>query len=269
MTLTTTVIASSNGAPEAPARLCTTDSDARWFVNYTDQPGIGRTTAICHFNTRTAARDFARGKRGYIIRVTDGPDGGASFAEFVGDFEPSAQEVRRIEGLTGRPLPASESAKGWRCASQCCATRPAEMTHQEIITMARYAPKPAGSPLGKRIEALISASGYSRTGLASATGVPVTTLKRLVTEASPNPRLETLTALSKALGVSIAELLEGDAPTKGHAPMEREALVKEVDAFKEEVSVAAARGALRHEDITLLRSVMDHAVAKNAHGEKH
>ena len=93
-------------AIDAPARLRTTDSDARWFVNYTNQPGIGRTTAVCHFHTRQAARHFARGKRGYIIRVTDGPEGGASFAEFVGGFEPSAQEVRRIEGLTGRPVPA-------------------------------------------------------------------------------------------------------------------------------------------------------------------
>lgn len=105
-TIAATHLQPTNDAPEAPARLRTTDSDARWFVNYTNQPGIGRTTAVCHFLTRKAARHFARGKRGYIIRVTDGSDGGASFAEFVGDFEPSAQEVRRIEGLTGRPVPA-------------------------------------------------------------------------------------------------------------------------------------------------------------------
>lgn len=135
--------------------------------------------------------------------------------------------------------------------------------------MARYAAKPAGSPLGERLQALITASGYSRTGLASATGVPVTTLKRLVTEESPNPRLETLTALSKALGVSITELLEGDAPTKEVDPKARDSLMREIDAFKGEVAVAAGRGALHHEDITLLRAVMDHAVEKNTRGEKH
>lgn len=132
--------------------------------------------------------------------------------------------------------------------------------------MARYAAKPAGSPLGKRLEALIESRGMSRTGLAQATGVPVTTLKRLVTETAPNPRLETLTLLSKALGVSMAYLLEGEPQTAGKDPALRETLTREADTFKEEVARAVAQGRLAAEDLELLSQVLAHAVEKNARG---
>lgn len=85
--------------------------DVLWSANYTEQPGIGRTTQTGTFATLRAARHFMADKRGYILRVSDGGHrldpsrGEARFVEYAGDFEPSAQEGRLIMAVTGQEPP--------------------------------------------------------------------------------------------------------------------------------------------------------------------
>jgi DNA-binding XRE family transcriptional regulator len=60
--------------------------------------------------------------------------------------------------------------------------------------------------LGKRLQRLRLAAGLSQEGLACRAGIGRVTLVRLE-RGEQSPRYETLVALSKALGVGLAELL--------------------------------------------------------------
>lgn len=101
-----------------PAESPQNDAESRpreqvtWGVNYTEQPGIGRTTETRTFPTLREAREFAADKRGYITRISDGgnridpSEGSTRFHEYIGDFEPSAQEGQIIRAMTGEDAPA-------------------------------------------------------------------------------------------------------------------------------------------------------------------
>jgi predicted RNA methylase len=83
-----------------------------WFVAYTDQPGTGRTTETKRFSTLAEAKAFSKGKHGYITRHSDGGNAvstkntTAKFVEYFGDFEPTAQEGKQIQHITGEKAPA-------------------------------------------------------------------------------------------------------------------------------------------------------------------
>jgi len=79
-----------------------------WFVNYTEQPNTGRTTETKHFSSLKSAKEFAKGKHGYITKTSDGASdfnakdkGSTDVVEYFGEFEPSAQEVQNIKNITG------------------------------------------------------------------------------------------------------------------------------------------------------------------------
>jgi transcriptional regulator with XRE-family HTH domain len=65
-----------------------------------------------------------------------------------------------------------------------------------------------GSPEGEKIRRLRLKTGMSQEGLAQRVGVTTHTIWRLENGPTFNPRLETLRALAKALGVPLKELLD-------------------------------------------------------------
>jgi DNA-binding XRE family transcriptional regulator len=71
---------------------------------------------------------------------------------------------------------------------------------------------PADEPaMGQRIQKLRRAAGYSQTGLARATGIPVGTIKNWE-QGIRTPRIDSAAKVCKALGVSVEALLvENDA----------------------------------------------------------
>jgi hypothetical protein len=87
-----------------------------WFVNWTEQANVGRTSETRMFDTLREARQFADGKHGYITRQTDGGnrigtnDSATTFVEYFGEFQPSAQEAQSIKRLTGAEAPTAPQA---------------------------------------------------------------------------------------------------------------------------------------------------------------
>ena len=84
-----------------------------WSLNYTLQPGIGRTTETKVFNRRCDALAHAadQGARGYLLRIADPgsglapiPAGTTTLNKWIGDFTPCASESAALERLIGQPL---------------------------------------------------------------------------------------------------------------------------------------------------------------------
>lgn len=61
--------------------------------------------------------------------------------------------------------------------------------------------------LGDRLRALRKVRGITQQQLAGAAGLSISALARLEHGEDPNPRLATLQALAKALGVKVADLI--------------------------------------------------------------
>lgn len=80
--------------PIPPAPLPADAIKVDWFVNYTQQQGSGRTTETIRFDTPVEAREFAKDKSGYLVKITWLK---AELIEFFGEFEPSSQEELRIK----------------------------------------------------------------------------------------------------------------------------------------------------------------------------
>ncbi len=68
-----------------------------WFVNFTEIPNTGHTTAVKLFSTLTASRLFMSDKYGYIIRQDKNCLN--KLYEKINGFIPSAGESQKIKSL--------------------------------------------------------------------------------------------------------------------------------------------------------------------------
>lgn len=82
------------------------DKAVMWFVNYTESPLAGphRTTEIKVFYKLKDAQEFAKGKKGYIVRAGEdsdkfAQDGSRSVHSLFGGFEPSATEYAKMRDV--------------------------------------------------------------------------------------------------------------------------------------------------------------------------
>lgn len=89
----------------------------RWFVDYSET-NKERTTETKSFATLAEAREFAKGKSGYISKQDDTGSGLSTdatvntFKEYFGDFDPSAQEGQKMKAEFGEvPAVKREEAK--------------------------------------------------------------------------------------------------------------------------------------------------------------
>lgn len=80
-----------------------------WSLNFTRQPGLGRTTETTRFERKKDAQAFAEREdaHGYLLRIEDPtrgyspiPAGATTLNCWVGDFTPSAAETAIINSLT-------------------------------------------------------------------------------------------------------------------------------------------------------------------------
>lgn len=90
----------------------------RWFVDYSET-NKERTTEVKSFATLAEAREFAKGKSGYISKQEDTGNGYQTdkvvntFKEYFGDFDPSAQEGQKMRAAFGEvPAVKREEGKG-------------------------------------------------------------------------------------------------------------------------------------------------------------
>ncbi|CAM3837058.1 helix-turn-helix transcriptional regulator [Vreelandella rituensis] len=113
------------------------------------------------------------------------------------------------------------------------------------------------SPLGKRIVLIMTARGMSPKDLSRVSGIPPSTLSRVMACRSANPRLDTLERIASALGVPIAELFACEAADAENDKAE-DKLKGEVDILMEEIHLGLSSGQLVKEDIALLRHVTRH-----------
>lgn len=118
--------------------------------------------------------------------------------------------------------------------------------------------------LGERIASIAQRQGLSLAALARSTGVPRTTLNRLVSSEGGNPGLETLEKLAGALGVTVSQLLD-NAPEKVCDPLAGcdAGEVGRHKAFIADFTAASAKGQIQHDDVELLRRVLAHCIQKN------
>lgn len=65
----------------------------------------------------------------------------------------------------------------------------------------------ARSPLGKRIEDLAVRQGMTMHQLAAAARIPVSTLYRVTTGETPDPRVSTVQAIAAALGITVDHMI--------------------------------------------------------------
>jgi transcriptional regulator with XRE-family HTH domain len=101
--------------------------------------------------------------------------------------------------------------------------------------------------LGERIKILRLEAGLSLPDLADRAQISKSVLFQLETSDSPNPSLETLQKVAKALGVTLANLLDkGGVRTKRGVPPDRVD-----DALKEMIA------SLNKEDVTVNEATLD------------
>lgn len=103
----------------------------RWFVDYSET-NKERTTETKSFATLAEAREFAKGKSGYISKQEDAGSGLSTdattntFKEYFGGFDPSAQEGQKMKAAFGAvpaaELPVAEESPQKDAAKQDAAT---------------------------------------------------------------------------------------------------------------------------------------------------
>lgn len=121
--------------------------------------------------------------------------------------------------------------------------------------------------LGERITSIAQRQGVSLAALARSTGVPRTTLNRLVSSEGGNPGLETLEKLAGALGVTVSQLLD-NAPEKGSDPLVGNDGLPAGEngrhkAFIADFTAASAKGQIQSGDVELLACVLAHCIQLN------
>lgn len=72
----------------------------------------------------------------------------------------------------------------------------------------------ARSPLGKRIEDLALRQGMTMEQLAAAARIPVSTLYRVTTGETPDPRVSTVQAIAAALRITVDRLMQTRRPSR-------------------------------------------------------